>query len=91
MSTGEALRDQPLYIGIYTRQAELYNGEAVYIKVIISFGHNNFNCSNCKDWGWGDPLHLLLHQRDPRCEPLGDRAESRRVLIIYLTESIKLN
>ena len=36
MSTGEALRDQPLYIGIYTRQAELYNGEAVYVKVIIS-------------------------------------------------------
>ena len=32
MSTGEALRDQPLYIGIYTRQAELYNGEAVYVK-----------------------------------------------------------
>ena len=32
MSTGEALLDQPLYIGVYNRQKDLYNGKPVYVK-----------------------------------------------------------
>ena len=32
MSTGEALLDQPLYIGTYSRQSELFNDKPVYVK-----------------------------------------------------------
>ena len=32
VSTGQALLDQPLYIGLYTRQPALHNGQPVYVR-----------------------------------------------------------